>query len=84
MTKEEELAYWSQLIGECCENFTLEYLAGEWDVSVRSISSWKAGDGRPTGFKAIKVYLFHAKHGRTPPVDGGSLHVQITGRTVTS
>ena len=67
----EEQQYWARLIQELQEKFTLEYIAEEIGVSVRQVSNWKTGD-RPLGMNAIKLYLFHAKHGTT--VQGIPVH----------
>jgi hypothetical protein len=81
---EEEKDHWIRMIHELNDKFTLDYLAGEFNVSIRTITNWKSGESRPMGMKAIFVYLFHAKHGRTFPDLGKSLPVQTTGRIVTS
>lgn len=80
MTPKEEKDYWCGIVNELHNKFTLEYLACEFDVTVRTISNWKSGDCRPMGMKAVKVYLFHAKHRSTLPVEGNVLHVQVTGK----
>lgn len=61
----EEQEYWRRLIDELNEKFTLDYIAKEAGVSVRQVSNWKQGD-RPLGFKAVKLYLLHARvfHGK--------------------
>lgn len=56
----EEQEYWRRLIDQLNEKFTLEYIASEAGVTVRQVSNWKQGD-RPMGFKAIKLYLLHAR-----------------------
>lgn len=73
----EEQAYWRRLIDQLNEKFTLEYLAREMGVSVRQVSNWKQGD-RPMGFKAVKLYLLHARvfHGER------GTEVQETGTAV--
>lgn len=77
----EEQEYWRRLIDELNEKFTLEYIAHEAGVTVRQVSNWKQGD-RPLGFKAIKLYLlharvFHGKHGTAVQETGTPVHGDI-------
>lgn len=60
----DEKGYWRGVIEELQIKFTLEYIAAEIGVSERQVSNWKAGD-RPKGMRAVKLYLFHAKHRTT-------------------
>lgn len=57
----DEQLQWKKMIEELQELFTLADLAAEFNVTLRQVSNWKHGD-RPKGMKAVKVYLFHAKH----------------------
>jgi hypothetical protein len=66
----EEQAYWRTLIDELNERFTLEIIAKRIGVSVRQVTNIKNGD-RPTGWTAIKLYLFHMKH-RTKVLQTGT------------
>lgn len=61
----EEEKRWQTMVIELSESFTLEYISKEIGVTVRQVSNWKAGEDRPLGFNAVRLYLFHAKH-RTP------------------
>lgn len=81
MTAEHE--YWRRLVDELNEKFTLEYLAQEFEVSIRQVTNWKSGD-RPKGLTAIRVYLFHAKHRTQVPETGTLVHVQVTGKSIIS
>lgn len=61
MTAEEEKAWWLQMVTELRDVLTLERIAREVDVSVRTVCNWQNGE-RPMGMKAIRVYLLHMKH----------------------
>lgn len=81
MTKEQE--YWSRVVCELQELFTLAYLAKEMGVSERQVSNWKDGD-RPLGLTAIRLYEFHAKHRTRVQVSGTAVHVQVEGSGIIS
>jgi DNA-binding transcriptional regulator YiaG len=72
---EEERAFWFRVVAELRTQFTLEYLAEEMGVSVRQVLNWQAGVYRPKGMNAVRLYLFHVKHGTTVP-DGSLIHSQ--------
>lgn len=69
----EEQERWRSMLAELCAKFSLEYIAKEIGVSVRQVSNWKNGD-RPLGFNAIRLYLFHGKHGTPVQVDRTPVH----------
>jgi hypothetical protein len=65
---------WRNMVIELHQLFTLEYISQEVGVTVRQVSNWKAGEDVPKGFRAIRLYLFHAKHGTAVPVDRTVVH----------
>ena len=73
----EELKRWQQMVVELHQIFTLEYIAIEIGVSVRQVSNWKAGADRPLGMNAVKLYLFHGKHGTPVQVEGTPVHGEV-------
>lgn len=68
-----EREYWRNMVCDLLAQFTLEYLAKEMGVSVRQVSNWRNGD-RPIGQTAVKLYLFHMKHGTAVQVDRTVVH----------
>lgn len=70
----EELERWQRIVVELNQLFTLSYIAKEIGVTERQVSNWKAGEDRPMGFNAVRLYLFHAKHGTPVPVDRTPVH----------
>ena len=70
----EEQERWQQMVVELHQLFTLEYISQEIGVSVRQVSNWKSGSDRPMGFNAVRLYLFHAKHGTPVQVDRTPVH----------
>lgn len=65
---------WRDMVIELHQLFTLEYISGEVGVTVRQVSNWKSGCDVPKGFNAVRLYLFHAKHGTAVPVDRTVVH----------
>lgn len=60
VSKEQE--YWRKLIEDLTGKFTLGYIADEIGVSARQVTNIRNGD-RPKGWVALRLYLFHMKHG---------------------
>jgi DNA-binding transcriptional regulator YiaG len=81
VNQEEESKFWLRVLSELRARFTLEYLAEEIGVSVRQVSNWQAGD-KPKGMNAVRLYLFHMKHGTA--VHGIEVHVSSAGKSIPS
>ena len=58
--EEHECQYWRCLLTELQRVMTMAEIAAEVGVGERIVWHWKNGN-RPTGLKAIRVYLLHVK-----------------------
>ena len=61
MDKEEERSdYWPRVVREAQKygGLTLQGLADFLRVSRREVCHWKAGDSRPTGMIAVRLYEY--------------------------
>ena len=77
MTKEEELAHWMQLLADLQAVMTIADIADVIGVDDREVWRWKAGERRPMGLNAVRVYTLHVK--RCPDRQCLTVHSAITG-----
>jgi hypothetical protein len=68
MIKEEEKQYWAGLITDLNKLLTISAISAELGTDERQVWRWKAGDTRPMGMMAVKVYLLHFKRCPVKPV----------------
>lgn len=81
MNKQEEFNYWPRVVREAIRfgNLTVEALAEKLDVSPREVYYWQAGDRRPTGMIAVRLYEF-----RCVAMAGTTVHCEQTGNLAMS
>lgn len=59
---ESEQAYWRCVINALQGVMTIAAIAEEVGADDRQVWRWKAGERKPAGIKAIKLYMLHMKH----------------------
>lgn len=59
MTEDRE--YWSCVIAALQEVMTIAAIAEEVGANDRQVWRWKAGQDKPMGLKAIRLYRLHVK-----------------------
>lgn len=75
-----EFDYWRTILSDLQKVMTVSEIAKEIGMDDdRMIWRWKAGDGRPTGLKAVRVYLLHVK--RCPEIQRQFGHVERNEKT---
>lgn len=57
----EEKAYWKGLVEDLNQIMTIADIAEAVLVEDRQVWRWKAGERRPMGMTAVRVYLLHVK-----------------------
>lgn len=57
----EELLYWRKLIIEIQEHITIAEISKRVLAPERVVWSWKKPTCRPTGLRAVRLYLLHVK-----------------------
>jgi hypothetical protein len=71
----DEQQYWARLLSDLQLVMTIEAIADEVQALPRQVFRWKAGEDRPMGLKAIRVYLLHVKRcpeRQCPPLHGAT------------
>lgn len=79
MTEEEEKTLWQTRVRELQAVMTIAQIAEFVGVDDREVFRWKAGERRPMGMKAVRVYVLHVK--RCPERQWRIDHVQATGKS---
>lgn len=62
MTPEEEKEYWKRLVNDLQDVMTIAEIADSLGIEDdRQVWRWKAGERRPMGIMAVRVYTLHVK-----------------------